>query len=286
LRREKVIAWGFVAPTVVVLAVIIAYPLVYSINVSVRNYDLRARPDQRLQFVGAENFVNTVFDSRFIEALTRTGIYLFSGLTLQVLIGLGLALLLYNLTYRRSLLTALLLPSMVIPVCVGWIGWLIFHPTAGPVNYFLSVFGVEGIGWINSASTSLLTVVLMDTWQWTPFVMLIAYAGLLASPQEVIESAKVDGASGLSLLRYIILPLIKPILLVAVLIRALEMIRAFDLVYVLTYGGPGTSSEILTFYAFIVGFRYFNLGYAAAIGWILVLIVSVLLTVFMRVVRS
>lgn len=286
MRRERALAWGFVIPSIIVLAAIIAYPMAYSINVSLRNYDLRARPDQRLQFVGAENFINTVSDTRFVEALVRTGTYLFSGLILQVALGVGLALLLYNITHRRSLLTALLLPSMVIPVCVGWIGRLIFHPTAGPVNYFLSLVGLEGVGWINSASTSLLTVVLMDTWQWTPFVMLITYAGLLASPQEVIESARVDGASGLSLVRHIVLPLIKPILIVAILIRSLEMIRAFDLVYVLTYGGPGTSSEILTFYGFIVGFRYFNLGYAAAIGWILVALISVLLTVFMRVVRT
>jgi multiple sugar transport system permease protein len=287
MSRRKVVAWSLVIPTILVLVIIIIYPLVFAVNVSLKNYDLRVRPGpEGYQFIGAQNFIHTISDSRFIDAISRTSIYIFSGLALQLTLGLSLALLLFNLTQRRSLLTALLLPSMIIPVCVGWVGRLLFHPTAGPINYLLSLMGLGTVGWIHSASTSLLTVILMDTWQWTPFVMLITYSGLLAFPHVVLESAKVDGAGSISLLRYIILPLIKPVLLVAILIRALEMIRAFDLIYVLTYGGPGTSSEVLTFYAFIVGFRYFNLGYAAAIGWILVIIVSVILTVFIRVIRS
>ncbi len=285
---RRLYAWALILPTILVLLVVVVYPLVYSLNVAFRNADLRMRlnPGEDYPFIGLGNFLRIFDDSRFHDALLRTAYYIGLGIAIQLGAGLGVAILLFSLTKRRALVTALILPSMVIPVAVGWTGRLLFHPTAGPVNYILSLMGVEGIGWVNSAQYSLLTLILIDSWQWTPFIMLITYAGLLSLPQEVVESAKVDGASGLRLFIHIILPLLKPVLLVAILIRVLEMLRAFDVVYVLTYGGPGTSSEIVTFYAFIAGFRYFELGYSAAMGWIIVILLSVILTLLVRVIRA
>jgi len=208
-------------------------------------------------------------------------------LSLQFTIGLGLALLFtQEFKGKKTILPLIILPMMVTPVVVGYMGRLIFETRSGPINYLLNTVGIESLRWHTSSKTALFTVILIDTWQWTPFVMIILLAGLLALPQEPFESAKVDGASGWQIFRYLTLPLLKPVIAVVLIMRTLDIFRVFDVLYVLTMGGPGTSTENINLYSYLVGFRYFNIGYASSIAWFLAIILSIGITIFFKLIKE
>ncbi len=283
---EKLYARLLVLPTIIVLIAIVVFPLIFCIQVSLKDYDLRMPPPY--PFVGAANYVKLFSDDRFIASLYRTFLLVAMCTTTQLLLGLGIALMIYYHLerIRKYILVILAIPPMISPVVVGYMGRLIFHPVASPVNYILSQLGLPAeIRWHASPSTALLTVYLVDTWQWTPFIMLILLAAILAIPKDFVDCARVYGASFLHEIRYVILPLIKPAIAVAVLFRMLDILRMFDVIYVLTYGGPGTVTEVVTFYAYLTSFNYWKIGYGAAMSWILMIILTVICMVYLRLLR-
>lgn len=277
----------FVLPAVIVLLLVVVFPLLYSVYVSLYNYDLLLPSPN---FIGLGNYLEALGDSRFIASLIRTGELVIMCVTVQYLLGLLLALSLYYHVGRfRGLIVALLsIPPMIPPVVIGYMGRLIFHPVASPVNYLLEVVHIPAKPlWHTSAQTSLLTIFLLDTWQWTPFMMLLLLSGLMAIPQEYLESVRIDGASPWQEVRHVVLPLLKTVSVVAILFRALDILRIFDIIYVLTYGGPGTSSEVVSFYIYLTSFNYWRIGYGAALSWLLTIILSLLAMIYLKyVVKS
>ncbi len=272
----------FILPVIVTLLVVVVFPLIYSIYVSLYDYDLRKTT---IEFLGAQNYIEALQDKRFIASLVRTAELVAISVATQYILGLILALVIYyHVRKLRNLVVVILsIPPMISPVVVGYMGRLIFHPGASPVNFILESLGLPFRPvWHASAQTSLLTVFLVDTWQWTPFMMLLLLSGLVAIPEEYLESARVDGASTWQEIRHIVLPLLKTISIVAILFRSLDILRIFDIVYILTYGGPGTSTEVVSFYAYITSFNYWRIGYGAALSWILTLILSVLATIYLK----
>jgi len=269
-----------VLPTVIILVLVVVFPMFYSLSVSFRMYDLRV---PRHPFVGLENYVRLFTDSRFHNALGVTGLLLIGELALQFPIGFGLALLLARKFWgKKAVQPVLLLPMMVTPVVVGYMGRLLFEVRSGPINYFLSLAGLPGGLWHSSASTALLTVMLLDTWQWTPFIMGVMLAGLTSLPVEPYESARVDGASGLQIFWYLTLPMLKPVIALVIIMRTLAILQTFDVIYVLTLGGPGTATETIGIYTYLIGFRYWDIGRASSAAWILALILSAGITMFLR----
>jgi len=269
-----------VVPTVFILVLVVIFPMIYSLTVSFRLYDLRV---PRHPFVGFDNYIRLFTNSRFHNALRVTGWLLLGELALQFPIGFGLAILLARKFRGKKVVQPLLLiPMMITPVVVGYMGRLLFETRSGPINYFLNLMGLPSVLWHTSASTALLTVILLDTWQWTPFMMGVLLAGLVSLPAEPYESAKVDGASGLQIFWYLTLPLLKPVIALVVIMRALAILQTFDVIYVLTMGGPGTATETIGIYTYLVGFRYWDIGQASSAAWVLAMMLSVGITIFLK----
>ncbi len=270
-----------VLPTVLVLALIVIFPMVFSITVSLQDYDIR-RPEH--PFTGLKNFGDVLTDGEFYNAAAITGTMMAAELILEFLIGLGLALALVNLPGARKIFQPILLvPMMVMPVVIGYMGRLVFEVRSGPINYFLNLLGLESLSWHASPQLALVTILILRIWQWTPFVMAVLVAGLLSLPIEPFNSAQVDGATTWQIFTRITLPMLRPIIMLIIIMRALEILQTFDLIYVITLGGPGSRTMTLSLLTYLIGFRYWNVGKASAVAWLLMIPLSILVTVFVRV---
>jgi multiple sugar transport system permease protein len=263
------------APVLAVLLGLAVYPLVYAVRVSL----------QSEAGWGLGNFARLVQDSFFWAALAHTFVYALSALTLEFLLGLGLALLLDRNLRGRNLFRALLLiPMMLPPVVVGVTWRLLFNPTFGAINGTLKRFGIDtaALTWTASPKLAMLSVIAVDVWQWTPFMFLILLAGLQAIPQEPYEAALIDGANAWQIFRDITLPLLKPAILIALLLRTMDLLRVFDQIFILTEGGPGFATETVSLYIYRTAFRFGDFGYAAAMSFVLLLITNAISVVWLR----
>jgi multiple sugar transport system permease protein len=270
-------------PTVIVLFVLTIYPTVYSFTLSLNEWNMSNRL-ATWTFVGLGNYTNILADSRFWNAAQVTGTFIFGTVAVQLLLGMGIALLLQRQVIARGLLrTALLLPMMTTPVVVGLIWRFMYNPTQGILNYLLGQVGLPTPNWLGSLQTGFIAVMIADIWEWTPFMVLILLAALQTLPQEPFEAAAIDGASAWQAFLHITLPLLRPTIVVAVLIRAIDSFKTFDLVYVLTNGGPGTSTETLSFYTYKWGFKFFQMGYASALSFVMLIMVIIFANVLILV---
>ncbi len=273
-----------VLPTVIVLASIVIFPMIFSLSVSVRAYDIRI-PEH--PFIGIGNWINLFKNPDFLNALSVTVTMIVTELLLELSLGLVLALLLLQLPFFRGILQPILLiPMMVMPVVVGYMGRLIFEVRSGPINYFLNLLGMEGLQWHASPDLALITILILRIWRWTPFVMATLLAGLLSLPQEPYQSAQVDGANTWQIFTKLTLPMLKPIITLVVVMRTLEVLQTFDIMYVLTMGGPGSRTTTLSLYTYLLGFRYWDIGQAAAAAWFIMIPLSILVTFFVKLMQN
>ena len=262
-------------PTVIVLLALTIYPTIYSFTLSLNTWNMSNR-NAVWEFVGLANYAQILQDARFWNAAQVTGTYMVGTIATQLVLGLGIALLLQRQVLAAGLVrTALLLPMMTTPVVVGLIWRFMFNPTQGIVNYLLSLVGISGPNWLGGLHTGLLSVMIADIWEWTPFMVLILLAALQTLPQEPSEAAAIDGASAWQAFQHITIPLLRPTIVVAVLLRAIDSFKTFDLVYVMTNGGPGTSTETLSFYTYKWGFKFFQMGYASALSFVMLIMVII-----------
>lgn len=266
------------APTVLILFSLTIFPFIYAVYISLFDFYL-PRPHQQ-SFVGLDNFASVLADGRFWLSMKQTGIFLASTVIAEFILGLLLALFLFEESRGRSLkavyLPLILMPMMVAPVVIGYMWRLLYQVEFGPINYLLfEWFGLGPYEWTASATTALLSVIIADVWQWTPFITLVLLAGLVGMSPELLEAAQLDGANYWQRLRFIIFPTLTRIIAIALLIRVLDAFRELDKIYVMTLGGPGTATETVSYYAYLSGFKYFKVGYAAAMS-ILLLIVTAL----------
>ena len=287
LRRNG-FALALIAPTILVLFALTIFPFAYAIYVSLFDFYL-PRPQQS-SFVGLGNFAGVLADARFWVSMKQTGYFLSSAIAAEFVLGMALALFFFEESRGRSLkavyLPLILVPMMVAPVVIGYMWRLLYQVEFGPINYLLfEYFGLGPYEWTSSPQTALLSVVIADIWQWTPFVTLVLLAGLVSLPQELFEVAQLDGASYWQRLRYVILPMLRRVIAIALLIRLLDAFRELDKIYVMTQGGPGTATELLTFYAYVAGFRPFNMGFTATVSWAIVIIMSIVFFLFLRAFR-
>ena len=255
--------WPFVVPALVVVGAVIIIPWVFTLWTSAWEWQLGSTQ----RFVGFANFLRLVEDARFWEAMGHTLSYTVLSVVAPLLFGTIAALLFDSKLPLRGLLRGIfVMPMMATPVAVALVWTMMFHPQLGVLNYLLSRLGIPAQDWIFSQATVIPSLVLVETWQWTPLVMLIVLGGLAAMPREPFEGAEIDGANAWQKFRYITLPLILPFMMVAVIIRSIDAVKSFDIIYAMTQGGPGTASETINLYLYNVAFSYNDVGYGSAIA--------------------
>lgn len=278
---DRWLAAAFTSPALLLLLAMSVFPLLWTLYLSFTDYSAtRGGP---AEFVWFGNYTAILTSSQVHQRTVTTLIFVVGAVTLQTVLGFTIAYLISRRTRGRGLLTTLfLVPMMLSPVVVGLFWRFMLDAQFGVVNSMLDSLGLGQVEWLTRQRTALLSLIVVDTWQWTPFIMLIALAGLTAVPKYLYEAASIDRASEWFKFRTITLPLVWPLLLIAVLFRAIEAFRQFDLVYILTSGGPGVSTETLSFHVYKVAFLGFNTGTASAYGILMVLVVIVLTQFYLR----
>jgi multiple sugar transport system permease protein len=265
-----------------VLLALSIYPLFYAIKVS---FQTGAGESARWS---SANFARLASDGFFLSALAHTFIYAAVALTFEFLLGLGLAVLLDRPLGGRSFFrAALLIPMMLPPVVVGVVWRLMLNPDFGAINGTLKGAGLDtqALTWTASPVLAMASVIAVDVWQWTPFMFLVLLAGLQAIPQEPYEAALVDGSNAWQTFRHVTLPLLKPAILIALLLRTMDLLRVFDQIFILTEGGPGFATETVSLYIYRAAFRFADFSYAAAMSLVLLILTNVVSVGYIRMLQ-
>lgn len=283
MKKGK-IGYLLILPALIVLVAITMYPMVYTIRLSFYEWNLHRSPVPTT-FVGLENYERMIHDANFQNSLKVTALFVGASVALEVLIGLLVALLLSRETkIHRFVRKILILPFLLSPALVG-ISWRFFlNPDFGVVDYLLRlIFRVDkSFIWLADKTWAMIFVLFADMWQWTPFIILIFSAGLASIPREIYDAAQIDGAGGWQLFRSITLPFIIPTLVVALIIKTIYSVKVFDPVVMMTRGGPGAATDLLSYHVYKVAFMFFHMGDAAAISFFLAIILTILVTLYIR----
>lgn len=271
---------SFLLPGLLVLLAIILFPLVFTIRVSLSGWDAIS---PALNWAGVRNYVIVFGDRRFWEAMLRLSGMAIGTVLVQYVLGFALALLVWReVLFRRFFRVLFLIPMMTTPVVMSVIWRTIFHESLGPANDFLGLFGLGHYPWLTSANWAVAAVMLVEIWQWTPFMFLLLLAGLLSLPREPFLAAAIDGAGPIRTFLNVTFPMLAPVSIGALIIRLIEASKIMETVYVLTSGGPGTATETAGYYIYIRGLRDFEIGYAAALSITYLVVMIVLMTVIAK----
>lgn len=259
--RQHIYLW-FIAPAIIAILAVIVFPWVFTVWMSLNDWQI----GMKNSFIGLENFTTLAGDARFLSTIPRTLYFTLLAVILPVILGVFAAEVFHQNFPLRGLLRGIYIaPMMATPVAIALVFTMMFHPQLGVLNYFLSLVGIPKQLWVYSADTVIPTLALVEVWQWTPLIMLIVLGGLASLPTEPYESAVLDGANQWQMFRYITLPLILPFLMIAVIIRAIDALKSFDIIYVISQGGPGTASETINIFLYLQAFSFLRIGHASAV---------------------
>ena len=272
-RRARLVPWILLAPTLTILTVVGFYPLVHSLYISMTGYR-PTQPTKDQGFLFLDNYATGLTTGQFWDSIALTGVFTASSVIISFLLGLGLALL-FNanrpgFVFIRSML---LIPMLVTPIAVGIIWRVMMAPDFGVLNQLLEMLGLPQGAWIGSTSTALMSVILVDIWQWTPFMFIIIFAGVRALPRSPFESAAIDGAGPITTFWNVTLPMLRPVIIIAVLLRMIDAVRTYDTVYIMTRGGPNLATDLVSIYLQRINFQFFDLGFGSALSWIILVLV-------------
>jgi len=271
----------FPLPAVIFVAAMMLFPVAYTLFLSFTNWNLTS--GMPLKVVGLRSYVRVLAEPRFLEAVGRTFLFTALAIAAETVLGFAVALVLNREFRGKGLIKLLLLlPLVATPVAIGIVWNLFFDPTIGLANFALSLMGLPKQAWVSDAATVLPSLVLVDVWQWTPMISLIVLAGLAGLSSEPYESARVDGANELQILRRITIPMVMPTVLTAMILRSIDALKTFDIIFAMTGGGPGYSSETLNILGFKYSFEYFRMGQASVVLVALFLVVMLCSLVIMR----
>lgn len=283
-RRRQRFLLLMLAPATLLLLALTLYPFLTSLWYSFTDYSL-LEPNDR-DFVGLSNYASLLRGGEFWSSLRITALFCAMAVGIETLLGLGVALLLQAETRGGGLLRAVyMVPMAITPVAATFTFRLMYSPSLGVFNVFLERLGLPPQAWLADPTMALPALVLVDVWQWTPFILLIVIGGLSVIPSEPLEAAALDGATGWQLFRSITLPYLRPFLAIAVLFRFIDAFKTFDIIYVLTGGGPGTATRTLNLFAFKQGIEFLEMGYAASIAILMLIFVTVVSRLFVRMTR-
>ncbi|MDR7481818.1 MAG: sugar ABC transporter permease [Armatimonadota bacterium] len=271
--QDRRVGWSFVLPALAILAVTVVFPVVYTAVMSLTRWSASSLHEP--EWAGAANYVQiTLGDARFWHALLVTGYFSGVAVTAEVILGVALAQFLNRPFAAKGLVqTLLLLPVAGTPAALALVWRNMYNPSYGILNWFLVSVGLPPQRWLFGPQSVLPSLILMDVWQWTPFVALIVLTAMMALPTDPLEAAIVDGASPWQVFWTVTLPMVRPSVVAAAILRLIDALKTFDQIFITTQGGPGTASQTLVLYIFDQAFRYFNFGYASALIMVLVAVI-------------
>ena len=283
--RRRLVPYTFVAPLFIVLGLVLAYPLAFALYMSLHDWTLltvAAGPP----FIGLDNYARALQDRHLWNSALATAIFVTCAVAVEFVIGFAIALLLNrDFRGRNLVLTLIFLPFMVTNVVIGITFKLMYNYDWGVANYLLLQLGLPALNWLGDTTTAMFGVIVADAWNTSAFFALILFAGLRALPTGPFEAARIDGASRVQTFFYVTLPLLKPIIMVALLWRFVDTFKIFDVIYILTGGGPARATEVLSIYAFRTGFSHFDLGYASAVSYLMTLVMVIVGWQYVRAMR-
>ena len=263
----------FIVPALAVMFAVIIFPWLFTFFMSVHDW----RMGQAKTFVGLDNYTKLMNDERFVNSVVRTLVYTVLSTVIPVVLGVLSALVFHrNFPFRGVLRAVFIMPMMATPVAVALVWTMMFHPQLGVLNYLLGLVGIPPSLWVFDQATVIPSLVLVETWQWTPLVMLIVLGGLASLPTEPYESALIDGATPWQMFRNITFPLVLPFIMVATIIRTIDAVKSFDTIFVITLGGPGTASETINLYLYTQAFAFYQIGYASAMVVVFMVVIMAL----------
>jgi multiple sugar transport system permease protein len=254
----------FPLPAIVFIGLLMVFPILYTLYLSFTNWNLTSGMEPT--FVGLNSYLRVFSEPRFLHALGRTFSFTVFAVAVEVVLGVAIALVLNRDFFGRGFAkTLLLLPLVATPVAVGIVFNLFYDPTIGLLNFALDALGLPQGRWVSSENTVIASLVMVDVWQWTPMITLIVLAGLAGLSEEPVEAARVDGASEWQILRYVTIPMVMPVVLTATILRLIDALKTFDIIFAMTGGGPGYASETLNIMGFKYSFEYFRMGQSSVI---------------------
>jgi multiple sugar transport system permease protein len=270
----------FVVPALLVVGAVIIFPWAFTVWMSAFDWKIGSVA----HFVGFDNYTQLATNKRFLESILHTFYFTLLAVIFPLILGTIAALIFHREFPLRGMLRSIFtMPMMATPVAVALVWTMMFHPQQGVLNYLLSLVGLPPSLWVYSPTWVIPSLVLVEIWHWTPLIMLIVLGGLAALPTEPYESARLDGASEWQLFRYITLPLLAPFLIVAAVIRTIDALKAFDTIYVISQGGPGTASETINLYLYLQAFAFYNVGNASAVVVVFFVIILALALLLLHV---
>lgn len=272
--------WAFALPASIVVFAVMVFPWLFTFFMSVNDFHVGGSRS----FAGLANYAHLFGDERFQWAILRTLYFTALSVIAPLILGVFAAVIFHRKFPLRGLArTIFILPMMATPVAIALVWTMMFHPQLGVLNYLLTAMGLPPSTWVYDSNTVIPTLVMVETWQWTPLVMLIVLGGLASLPVDPYEAAILDGASPWQMFRHISLPLVWPFIVVALVIRTIDALKAFDTIFVITGGGPGTSSETINILLYLQAFSFYDLGYASAIVVVFFVIIMLISLVLLKV---
>jgi len=283
-RQKKLIALLLILPIILLFTGLTVFPFLYMIYMSVHDYDLSKSAEWN--FIGLRNYTNIFKDELAIASVNFTALLIFIALPIEMVLGMFIAWLFRDMVGEKIIRSTTLLPMMVPPVVAG-IAWkMLFNYNFGPLNYFLSLIGIEKLSWLGSEIYARTGLIIIDVWQWAPFIFLVIYSGLMSIPNELVDAAKVDGANPFKVLIRVEMPILMPLISTVLIIRMIDILKLFDIVFMVTWGGPGHATHSFSYYIYKVGLSYgWNVGYASALSILLLIVVIILVNILMRILR-
>jgi multiple sugar transport system permease protein len=279
---ERLVSLLFLAPAVLFLLLTSVYPLLYSLWLSFHSWNMTI-PNSRPVWFGVENYRQLLVNPAFASSLRVTLIFVVVAITVEFILGMGLALLATSQIRAMGVVrTVLLFPLMIAPVIAGVLWRTLFHPTYGVINAALGVVGIPPQEWLGSPSQALPAVITVEVWQNLPVVAFVLAAGIQSLPVDLYKAAHVDGASPWQIFTRITLPLLRPVILVLLLLRVMDAFKVFDIVFTMTYGGPGQTTELLSMLIYKTGLRFFQIGQASAMSWVFLIGIFLISLFFIR----
>ncbi len=269
--------WPFIIPAGLVVFAVILFPWLFTLFMSVHDWHIGGERT----FIGLHNYARMLTDERFGWAVLRTLYFTALSVLLPLVLGVAAAVVFHRSFPGRGLArTLFIMPMMATPVAVALVWTMMFHPQLGVLNYLLTSVGLPPSAWVYESGTVIPTLVMVETWQWTPLVMLIVLGGLASLPTDPYEAAVLDGANTWQVFRHVTLPLVWPFIMIAAVIRGIDALKAFDTIFVISNGGPGTASETLNILLYLQAFSFYDMGYASAVVvvfFVLILLVTLLM---------
>lgn len=272
--------YGFLIPALIVIVVVTGIPLLYTVVISFRRFILSFPADR--SFIWFQNYWSVLNNPDFWSSLSTTVKFGLFAVVVQTILGILLAFCLCKVSKSRTIyMSILLIPMTISAIGIGLIWRMLLHADYGVVNYVLGFIGLAR-PWLGNIGTALGTIAAIDSWQWTPFLMILIYAGLLSLPEDVYEAARIDGATSFKAFTRITLPLMVPVVVTAAFFRFIDALKTFDLVFILTRGGPGTCTETLSFFIYKRAFTFLNLGEASAASILFLVAIAVMINLLSR----